>query len=301
MPDLNIFPDTKIIDIKKSKDIDAFIDKFQIRDTRIRIMPSSVITPGRISGISIRTNRTISPNILGSDIGCGVLVVKLDKTDIDTDKLDDVIQNNIPYGRNIHIQSITSFDFETDRPYNRIERCLGTLGGGNHFIELCKDNENTKYLIVHSGSRGYGMMVSYCYDHNNYFTESDRKAEYYNNLRICMRFSKQNRRLIADIILGRIGVKPSEYIDIPHNYFDTNTGIMRKNAVDADKDKKTVIMLGENNGCLLCKGLGSEDHNYSAPASKTDDEQSVRDFIISISKTAAAQQILTPIYTFKPE
>ena len=73
MPDLNIFPDTKIIDIRKSKDIDVFIDKYQIRDTRIRIMPSSVITPGRISGIAIRTNRTISPDILGSDIDVRML------------------------------------------------------------------------------------------------------------------------------------------------------------------------------------------------------------------------------------
>ncbi|MBR6401645.1 MAG: RtcB family protein [Firmicutes bacterium] len=300
MPDLNIFPDTHIIDIQKSRSIDAFINKYNIKDTRIRLMPGCNISPERVSGITIRTNRTISPDLLGSDIGCGILVAKLGNTDIDTDKLDNIIKENIPCGRNIHTESPMKFDFENDKPYTRFERCLGTLGGGGHFIELCADDDGNKFFIVHSGSRGYGMMVSYCYNHNNYFSETDRKNDYYNNLRICMRFAKQNRRLIADIVLGEMGIKAKGFDDIPHNYFDTNTGILRKNAVDASKDKDVFILLGRGEGCLVGKGLGCEAFNFSAPSSREDENQSMDTFISSLSGTIEKTAILKPVYNFRP-
>lgn len=99
-----------------------------------------------------------------------MLTVKLGQVDIDLAKLDDVIHNNIPAGFNYHENKIVNFDDIQDlycykelKDIERIEKSIGTLGGGNHFIELDIDSKGNKYLVIHSGSRNLGYQVAKYY------------------------------------------------------------------------------------------------------------------------------------------
>lgn len=111
----------------------------------------------------------VIPNIVGGDIGCGMLCVNLGQVDIDYDKLDNYIYDNIPSGQDVNETKTTNFDL--NRLYcNRylknvdmLEKSIGSLGGGNHFIEIDEDEKGNKYLIIHSGSRNLGAQVAKYY------------------------------------------------------------------------------------------------------------------------------------------
>ena len=213
-----IYSHKQVFDIQKLKYLDEILINNGLDRERIRIMPNFCVMPNYINGLTIHTKLTVPPAIIGSDIGCGILCVKLGNIDINTDLLDETIKKYVPYGRNVHEKNIVEFDFESDRPYKRFERCLGTLGGGDHFISLDIDDNNNKYLLIHSGSRGYGMMVSHCFKYNEYYTEKLRDKDYYRNIRICIRFAKTNREQIARLILSEMNLMAEKYIDIIFNY-----------------------------------------------------------------------------------
>lgn len=128
----------------------------------IRVMPDCHAGMGCTIGSVIKFNDRVVPNTVGVDIGCGMLVVNLGKVDIDLQKLDDVIHEFVPAGFNIHENAVADFNLDfiaplKDRQY--ILNSIGTLGGGNHFIEVDIDDENNKYLVIHSGSRNLGVQV----------------------------------------------------------------------------------------------------------------------------------------------
>ena len=136
--------------------------------SRIRIMPD--VHAGK--GCTIGTTMTISgkacPNIVGVDIGCGMYTVKLADSSIDFKKVDEAC-HFIPSGMNVWEGRQEHFDLEALRCYRelkdtkRLERSLGTLGGGNHFIEIEVSKDGTYYLIIHSGSRNLGKQVAELY------------------------------------------------------------------------------------------------------------------------------------------
>jgi len=136
--------------------------------SRIRIMPD--VHAGK--GCTIGTTMTISgkacPNIVGVDIGCGMYTVKLSDREIDFEKVD-AAAHFIPSGMGVWEGRLERFDLEDLRCYRqlrdtrRLERSLGTLGGGNHFIEIEVSSDGTYYLIIHSGSRNLGKQVAEIY------------------------------------------------------------------------------------------------------------------------------------------
>lgn len=133
-------------------------------NSKIRIMPDAHAGKGCTVGTTMTITDKITPNLVGVDIGCGMLVVKLKDTNIDFARLDAIIKANIPSGFNVHATAKSKFDFalkcykHVDLP--RAALSIGTLGGGNHFIEIGKLlNTNESYLIIHSGSRKLGGDV----------------------------------------------------------------------------------------------------------------------------------------------
>lgn len=134
----------------------------------IRIMPD--VHAGK--GCTIGTTMTIAdkavPNIVGVDIGCGMYTVELGKVDIDFQRVDEAA-HYIPSGKNVWEGRTERFDLTGLRCYRelkqaaRLERSLGTLGGGNHFIEIDEAADGTKYLVIHSGSRNLGKQVAEIY------------------------------------------------------------------------------------------------------------------------------------------
>ena len=136
--------------------------------SRIRIMPDVHAGKGCTIGTTMTITDKAVPNIVGVDIGCGMYTVNIGKADVDFEKLD-AAAHFIPSGMNVWEGRQERFDLRALRCYRslkdarRLERSLGTLGGGNHFIEVDMAADGTKYLVIHSGSRNLGKQVASCY------------------------------------------------------------------------------------------------------------------------------------------
>ncbi len=156
--------------------------------SRIRIMPDVQAGKGCTIGTTMTVTDKAVPNIVGVDIGCGMYTVRLDQREIDLPLLDETARYYIPSGRNVWKSRQEAFDLTRLRCYrelkdaNRLERSLGTLGGGNHFIEVERAQDGTLYLVVHTGSRNLGTQVAEYYQklaiqlhkgYDDYFTRRD--------------------------------------------------------------------------------------------------------------------------------
>ena len=135
---------------------------------RIRIMPDVHYGKGCTIGTTMTIQDKVVPNVVGVDIGCGMYTVNLGHAKIDYAKLDEAA-HFIPSGKNIWEGRRERFELEELRCYRELrktkwlERSLGTLGGGNHFIEIDQAADGTKYLVIHSGSRNLGKQVAELY------------------------------------------------------------------------------------------------------------------------------------------
>ena len=164
MSDLKIF--AKTIDDKAKSQIDTLLAQPAFAECKVRIMPDVHAGAGCVIGFTADLGDKVIPNIVGVDIGCGMYTGKIGKFDIDYEKLDRVIKQYVPSGMNVHDhRTIGNFDLHRLYCYDHlknvewIENSMGTLGGGNHFIEVDVDDEGTKYLVIHTGSRNLGKQV----------------------------------------------------------------------------------------------------------------------------------------------
>lgn len=167
MKDLKIF--TKNIDEVAVKQINELLEQEAFKDSKVRIMPDVHAGKGCVIGFTGNLGEKVIPNIVGVDIGCGLFCGDLGKIDIDFLKLDQVIRENVPSGKNVNKIPKAKFDikqlycYDELRHYEWIEKSAGSLGGGNHFIEIDKDEDNNKYLVIHTGSRNLGSQVAEYY------------------------------------------------------------------------------------------------------------------------------------------
>lgn len=165
MSDLKIFTDN--IEHEALDQIYTLIKQPAFADCKVRIMPDVHAGAGCVIGFTADLGDKVIPNIVGVDIGCGMLTVELGNIDIDLAALDSAIRKRIPSGRNVHEGRCVRFDelkelrcYRELKDTKRLERSIGTLGGGNHFIEIDVDSDGGKYLIIHSGSRNLGKQVA---------------------------------------------------------------------------------------------------------------------------------------------
>lgn len=171
--DLKVF--TNNIEDSAKEQINTLMQQEAFKNAKVRIMPDVHSGKGCVIGFTSEFKDKIIPNIVGVDIGCGVIAASLGNIDIDYAKLDTFIKNNIPAGKDIrettiHIISTQYYHnlcslncYQQLHDIDRIIKSIGTLGGGNHFIEIDVDNEGNKYLIVHTGSRNLGKQVAEIY------------------------------------------------------------------------------------------------------------------------------------------
>lgn len=168
--DLKIFTND-IEDVAKEQ-VEALVQLDAFKDAKVRIMPDVHAGKGCVIGFTANLGKKVIPNIVGVDIGCGMRVVSLGKIDIDFEKLDKVIHEQIPAGMNVHQKADLSIykDYinelycaNTLLNTEHIAASMGTLGGGNHFIEIDQDEEDNKYLVIHTGSRNLGKQVAEIY------------------------------------------------------------------------------------------------------------------------------------------
>lgn len=167
--DLKIF--TKNIEEQAINQINELLKQETFKNSKVRIMPDVHAGKGCVIGFTGNLGEKVIPNIVGVDIGCGMLCVELGNIDLDLEKLDKIIREYVPSGMNVHENQRYKF-LELEQLYcykllknkdNWLEKSMGTLGGGNHFIEIDVDENDNKYLIIHTGSRNLGKQVAEIY------------------------------------------------------------------------------------------------------------------------------------------
>lgn len=157
-----------IIEDEAVEQIRRMCDHALTENSRVRIMPDVHAGKGCTIGTTMTVTDKACPNVVGVDIGCGMYTVRLAEKEIDFAKLDEVC-HFIPSGMNVWEGRKEKFDltslrcFRSLKDSRRLERSLGTLGGGNHFIEVDKASDGTLYLVIHSGSRNLGKQVAEIY------------------------------------------------------------------------------------------------------------------------------------------
>lgn len=266
----------------------------------VALMPDAHVGYGMPIGGVLATLGQVIPHAVGLDIGCGVRAWNTNIPLAEFSRVRDLVlndvQRSVPTGFEWHRVSQSDrtalFDDVPDvaavqAEVHKAVRQVGTLGGGNHFIEAQVDPEGIVWMMVHSGSRNLGKQMAEHYDHlareENRATgspvppewglahlavDSELGAEYLEVMRFCLRFARENRRLMAETVRAAIdrrtpGVIPAPDIDVHHNYaaaeehFGEHVIVHRKGAVRAEG---TVIVPGSmGTASYVCRGLANPE------------------------------------------
>ena len=182
---------TDVVEDTALAQIKSLCDQEYVKDLRIRIMPDVHAGAGCTIGTTMTIRDAVAPNLVGVDIGCGMETIRIKNRHIELEKLDKLILEKIPSGYEVRKKPHSlceQIDLEQLRckkearlDLRRAALSLGTLGGGNHFIEADQDQEGKLYLVVHSGSRHLGLEVAQYYQEQTYRelngnTKKDEKA-----------------------------------------------------------------------------------------------------------------------------
>ena len=277
-------------DIPAINQVRSLCDLEVLRNSKIRIMPDMCPGIGTTIGSTFTFENKLMPILVSSDIGCGITTIKLDTKRMEFDKLDKVIREQLIERNKIdNILSKNQDKVDLSKlhcaKYVDIDRCLnklGDLGGGNHFLEVDKDENGYLYLTIHSGSRLLGQQIYDYYINEGYkaindksysriftYLEGELLEKYLDDISIATYFAYMNRETIINIISRFMKLKETgTKIDCPHNYVDVKNKIIRKGAISAQKDESLLIPISASpiyGGVMIGVGLGNEDWNFSAP------------------------------------
>lgn len=284
-----------------------------VKDSCIRIMPDTHAGAGCTIGTTMTIQDKIVPNLVGVDIGCGMFVSMIEKTDINFTKLDNVIRNFVPSGFDVRkvpheystFVDIFSLKCKEHVDLKRASLSVGTLGGGNHFIEMNRDEDENIYLVVHSGSRHLGKQIAEYYQNRATkeivkksndeiisvlksqgrerdiqreiekerskindalsYVQGETFIDYIHDMRIAQLFAEHNRKAIAEVIIREMNFIVSDSFTTIHNYIDMDEMILRKGAISAKKNEKVIIPINMRDGSIIATGKGNADWNQSAP------------------------------------
>lgn len=315
---------TDNIDSKAISQIIELCNQEIYKDSKIRIMPDVHAGAGCTIGTTMIIKDKVCCNLVGVDIGCGMLTVKLGNINIDFEELDNIIRLEVPSGMSVFdsvLKDKEKYIFDEIlsklkcKNYINVDRAIksvGTLGGGNHFIEIDQDSEGCKYLIIHTGSRYLGKQVATYYQELAYkklsnnrekkleiiekltregrqkdiekelkkipnskiskqlaYVEGEDFNNYINDMKLVQKYAEINRNEIAKVIIDYLITNNTNFeiesFQTIHNYIDTDNMILRKGSISAQKDEKVLIPLNMRDGCIIGKGKGNSEWNYSAP------------------------------------
>ena len=279
---------TDVVDEASISQVINLLNQPYAGNAHIRMMPDIHAGAGCTIGTTMHVSDKICPNLVGVDIGCGMETVKLKEKRVELQKLDKLIRQNIPSGFAIQTKAHRfAKNIDLDELHcakhvklDRAVLSIGTLGGGNHFIEVDKDEEGNLYLVIHSGSRHLGVEICDFYmkaarkdleergisiPYTLSYVEGHLMDAYLHDMRIAQTFADLNRKAMVDVILKGMGLHAEEQFTTIHNYIDLDRGILRKGAVSARDGEKLLIPINMRDGSLLCTGLGNADWNCSAP------------------------------------
>ena len=273
----------------------------------IALMPDCHSGYGMPIGGVMATKQVVVPNAVGVDIGCGMCAVRLEESDsidnIMVKRLLGEIRKSIPVGFSHHKQAQSWGGFDNppkkvaiiEQELTSARKQLGTLGGGNHFIEIQRGSDDRLWLMVHSGSRNIGYKIARAY-HNHakelcekfYSNIPDKELsflpfymglanEYMDAMNFALEFAKESRRQMMNVITGimttEIGIIPDStfldkhdgFLDVHHNYarwenwYGTNVIIHRKGAISAKRGELGIIPGSQGTKSYIVEGLGNPE------------------------------------------
>jgi tRNA-splicing ligase RtcB (3'-phosphate/5'-hydroxy nucleic acid ligase) len=284
-----------------------------VKDSVIRIMPDTHAGAGCTIGTTMTIQDKIVPNLVGVDIGCGMFVSMLEKTKLDFLKLDKIIRAFVPSGFEVRetphaYNALVDLDNLKCKEHINLTRArlsIGTLGGGNHFIEVNQDDDDNLYLVVHSGSRYLGKQIAEYYqkraikeltrrsnkeivaelksqgrDHEIQeiiekeriyvskalsYVQGETFNEYIYDMHLAQKYAEYNRKAIAQVIIEEMKLKVSDCFTTIHNYIDVGEMVLRKGAISAKKGELVIIPINMRDGSIIATGKGNVDWNQSAP------------------------------------
>ena len=202
MSDLKIF--TKNVEQEAVDQIELLLAQDAFKDCKVRIMPDVHAGKGCVIGFTADLGDKVIPNIVGVDIGCGMLCVSLGHRDFNAvtlNTLDRVIRTYVPSGKTVHDGRQMRFEelkelycYRELKDTKRLERSIGTLGGGNHFIEVDTTDDGYKYLVIHTGSRNLGKQVADYYQNLAFELMSGKDELYEEQGRIIEEYKAAGRK-----------------------------------------------------------------------------------------------------------
>lgn len=252
------------------------------------IMPDVHAGAGCVVGFTAKLTDKVIPNLIGVDIGCGVLSTKIWKELPPLKDVDSVFRNDIPTGfhkRQDVIFEQFCYDFAseveyvckiTKQNYDDVRSSLGTLGGGNHFAEI-DTHDQSDCFTVHTGSRNFGLKIANYYQKKAElahpecpkglaYLEGDEAREYLEAMNVAQKYASGNRRAITEIMVKYfMDSSVTTFVESVHNYIDIEHGYIRKGAISARKGESVVIPLNMRDGVIFGVGKGNEEWNCSAP------------------------------------
>jgi RNA-splicing ligase RtcB len=258
----------------------------------IAIMPDCHKGNGSCIGFTMSDMEYVIPSIVGVDIGCGMLMSKFAVKNVDLKKFDEYIKHSIPSGFSINeMVPVIPEDFQVsvhnicqriDKDPDKMLKAIGSLGGGNHFIEAGYDAQNNFAVTIHSGSRNFGLSVANFYQDKakqnlaKYFLQDEYRGleflpmdsqearDYMIALQVAQKFASENRLAMMLKIARFLEVLPVSSVESVHNFIGDD-GIIRKGATPAYEGQKVLIPFNMRDGIAVCTGRGSKKYNYSAP------------------------------------
>lgn len=267
----------------------------------IAIMPDVHQGYGMPIGGVLATQDVVIPNAVGVDIGCGMCAAKTSLKGLHQDKLKkllDLIRQDIPTG--FHKHKVVQYELLmpsiggchlpiVQREWFNARKSLGTLGGGNHFIEIQEDEEGFIWIMIHSGSRNLGKQVADVYNkvavylNERWYTQVPKQWDlaflplntpeadrYLAEMDFCVRFAFANRKLMMDRVRSNLRMLGQIFLDEPilniaHNYarlehhFSRDVMVHRKGATSARKDEIGIIPGSQGTSSYIVRGLGNQD------------------------------------------
>lgn len=252
----------------------------------IVIMPDCHAGKGCCIGFTQGLGKKVVPNVIGVDIGCGVLACQFPLKELDVRALDEFIRREIPSGFSVNapgrevIPMVEYVANEIGSSADYAMASLGSLGGGNHFIEAGVDSTGNYWITVHSGSRNLGLKIA---EHYTALAEkqcadsglstrgiawlacnSPEGAKYIEMQQYAIAYASRNRWAIMDTIAWHLKSEACREVETIHNYIGVDD-VIRKGAVSAKKDERLVIPFNMRDGIAICVGKGNPDWNNSAP------------------------------------
>ncbi len=259
---------------KAVEQLQTLCDMEVYKDSKIRIMPDVHAGAGCTIGTTMTLHGAVTPNMVGVDIGCGMETVMIKEKEIDFEKLDSLIKEKIPAGMNVRNKKHKNADLTNVfdlRCMNRVVhlekelRSIGTLGGGNHFIEVDKDEEGNLYIVIHSGSRHLGKEVAEIYQDLAYKQTNGITKEEISKMINDLKSQGRQKEIESAILKMKEETKndvPKELAYVTGDLFDDYIHDMKIMQEFADINRKTMMEIIVEGMDLNVVDQFATIHNY---------------------------------------